>query len=161
MAKKVFNSRLSILSITCLMGIRLLAPLSSSSFRCSRSAPLLVLLAVRRGDAVLVLAPVVPCVSFSVSPCLSNGGAMDADRSSCSPFRRSPVLVLVPRAGALRGANAVSSHVPCLLVDGRGGVCVGVVNCHIHIYGLLVSWYSLGVEREQANERNSRNDEQD
>lgn len=56
--------------------------------------------------------------------------------------------------------NAVSSTVSCLLAEGRDVVCVGVVYCPIRIYDLLVSWYSLGVEREQANERNSRNDEQ-
>lgn len=48
----------------------------------------LVLLVVRRGDAVLVLAPVVPCVSFLSSSCLSNDGAMN-DR----PFVLSPVAL--------------------------------------------------------------------
>lgn len=78
-----------------------------------------------------------------------------------------PTVRLVPRFVALpcsflflvRGRcgerNAVSSPVPCLLVDGRGGVCVGVVDCPIDIYNLPVACYSIGVEREQTpNERN-------
>ena len=88
---------------------------------------------------------------------------MDAARSSCFPAAlpaRARFLFLV--RGALRGANAVSSPVPCLLVEGRGGVCVGIVDCPFCIYNLPVSWYLIGVEREQTpTERTSRNDDQD
>ena len=72
---------------------------------------------------------------------------------------------LVPWAcsSCVRGVVVlVSSPVPCLLVVGRGGVCVDSVDCPIHIYDLSVSWYLIGVEREQTpTERKSRNDDQD
>ena len=56
----------------------------------------------------------------------------------------------------------VLSPVPCLLIEGRGGVCVSVVNCPFCIYNLPSVCYSIGAEREQApTERTSRNDDQD
>ena len=67
-----------------------------------------------------------------------------------APLRCSPVLVLVHRAGVLWGANAVSSPVSCVLVEGRDGICGGIVDCPFCIYNLPAVCYSIGVEREQA-----------
>lgn len=86
-----------------------------------------------------------------VSSCLSRG--------ETNAVARVVGLFLVRMRGVV---VLVSSPVPCLLVEGRGGVCVGVVDCPIRIYNLPVSWYLIGVEREQApTERKSRNDDRD
>ena len=138
---------------------------SSSVSSCRRLVSRLVLLVEGRGVVVLVL-------SFSSrrhrsrsafsSLCLSRGGAMDAARSFRYPVALPARACSCSSCGGVAGMNTVSSPVPCLLVEGRGGICVGIVDCPIDIYNLPVSWYLIGVEREtDTNRKELRNDDQD
>ena len=49
----------------------------------------------------------------------------------------------------------VLSPVPCLLIEGRGGVCVGVVDCPFCIYNSPAVCYSINVENGPAEVSNS------
>lgn len=93
-----------------------------------------------------------PCVLLLSSSCLSHGWAMDIAARLAFPLRRSLVLVLVPRADAWRCCSRLVLP-PVSRVVGRGGICVGVVDCPFCIYNLPVSWYLIGVERETSTDR--------
>lgn len=121
---------------------------SVSSYR--RLVSRLVLLVEGRGVVVLVVS-----LLRRHRPCPRCPRIARASRPACRGAKRMPWLVSwdCSSCGGVAGMNAVSFPVPCLLAVGRGGVCVGVVDCLFCIYNLPVSWYLIGVERETSTDR--------
>lgn len=119
----------------------------------SRSSPRL---ACRRAGRCRSRRSLLRCYSVAPRPYHRRPRIARASRLACRGAKRMPWLVSWAYSSCGCGALSFSSCpplVPCLLVEGRSGVCVGIVDCPFCIYNSPAVCYSINVEREQTKGR--------